>query len=91
LILFHVLDPAELDFGFGEPIELVDLENGERLPVVPDTLREQYCELVRAHVESLKKRFVELGVDYMLVNTSEPLDSSLYRYLSARQWSMKSR
>ncbi len=91
LILFHLLDPAEIDLTFDQPSELVDLETGERLPVVPDQLREQYCQLVSQHIAELKRRFTELGVNYALVNTSEPLDSSLYRFLSARLWSMKSR
>ena len=91
LILFHILDPAEVELDFEEPSEFVDLETGERLPVVPESLREQYCKLVQEHISALQRRFVEIGVDYRLVNTAEPLDSALYGYLSARLWSMKSR
>ena len=50
VILFHVLDPAEIDFTFDTAASFEDLESGEQLPVIPDALREQYRAMVkRAH------------------------------------------
>ena len=50
VIVFHVLDPAELDFPFTEAASFEDLETGDRMPVVPRRSREQYRALVqRAH------------------------------------------
>ena len=40
LIVFHVLDPAELDFGYEDASSFEDLETGEQIPVVPESLRE---------------------------------------------------
>lgn len=91
VILFHLLDPAEVDLPYDEPVDFQDLESGDRVSVVPEALREQYRQLVEQHVGELRRRFTELGIDYTLIHTSEPLDNSLYRYLSARQWAMKSR
>ncbi|HVS12779.1 MAG TPA: DUF58 domain-containing protein [Thermoanaerobaculia bacterium] len=91
VILFHLLDPAEIDFPFDEPSDFSDLETGARVAVAPESFREQYQRLLQAHIETLRRRLVELGIDYALVNTSEPLDSALYRYLAARLWAMKSR
>ncbi len=91
IIVFQVLDRAELEFGFGEASAFEDLESGEQLPVVPEAFREQYLSLVRAHLDALSKRFSETRVDYALVNTSQPLDHALFRYLSMRGRSMKSR
>jgi uncharacterized protein (DUF58 family) len=85
LIVFHVLDPAELDFDFHEPSSFQDLETGEQLPVVPATLAGQYRELIREHVAALGSRFSENRIDYALFNTSSPLDYALFKYLSARQ------
>ena len=38
IIVFHLLDPAELDFTFDAPSSFEDLESGEQIPVVPDAL-----------------------------------------------------
>ena len=85
LIVFHLLDQAELDFSFTEPSAFEDLESGVQIPVVPDKLAEQYRELVQAHVAGLTERFSANRVDYSLVNTSSPLDHALFTYLTARE------
>jgi len=91
LIVFHVLDPAELDFGFGEASPFEDLETGEQMPVVPEAFREEYKELVKAHVDALARSFSGVRVDYTLLDTSKPLDHALFRYLSVRSKMMKTR
>ncbi len=85
LIVFHLLDPAELDFSFTEPSAFEDLESGVQIPVVPDKLAEQYRELVQAHIAGLTERFSANRVDYALVNTSSPLDHALFTYLTTRE------
>ena len=85
LVVFHLLDPAELDFSFTDPSAFEDLESGEQLPIVPDKLVDQYRELVRAHIAGLTDRFSANRVDYTLVNTSSPLDHALFSYLSTRE------
>ena len=85
LIVFHVLDKAELEFGFSDAQAFEDLETGEQIPVVPDALRKEYIELVNAHTEALRSKFSEVRVDYTLLDTSKPLDHALYRYLSSRE------
>ena len=39
VIVFHLLDPAELELPFAEPSAFEDLESGEQMPVVPDGAR----------------------------------------------------
>ena len=85
LIVFHVLDPAEIDFNFTEAASFQDLETGEQIPVVPTALAKQYKSLVQEHIAALTSRFSQNRVDYTLVNTATPLDYSLFKYLSARQ------
>jgi uncharacterized protein (DUF58 family) len=91
LILFHVLDPAEIDLPYQEATDFQDLETGERLAVAPEAFRAQYRALVEQHIAELRRRFTELGVDYTLVVTSQPLDAALYRYLATRMWATKTR
>ena len=91
VILFHVLDPAELDLPYDQPLDLQDLESGEKVAVVPDALRDQYRELVKSHIDELSRSFTKIGIDYNIIDTSKPLDFALYNYLSARLWSQKCR
>jgi uncharacterized protein (DUF58 family) len=85
MIVFHVLDPAEIEFSYDEASAFEDLESGEQIPVVPEALAEQYRALVREHSEALRSKFSELRIDYALVNTAQPLDHALFTYLSMRE------
>ena len=85
LIVFHVLDPAEIEFTYEDASAFEDLETGEQIPVVPEALAEQYRALVREHSAALSAKCAELRVDYALLNTSTPLDAALFNYLSARE------
>jgi uncharacterized protein (DUF58 family) len=85
LAVFHLLDPAELDFSFRDPSAFEDLESGEQIPIVPDALADQYKALVQAHVDALRDRFAANRIDYTLLNTSTPLDHALFSYLSTRE------
>jgi uncharacterized protein (DUF58 family) len=85
LIVFHLLDRAELDFEYADPSAFEDLESGEQIPIVPEALREQYRSLVQAHVTALTERFSANRIDYSLVNTSMPLDHALFTYLTTRE------
>ena len=91
LIVFHVLDPQEIEFNYDEAASFEDLESGEQMPVVPDSFREQYRSLVKEHIDRLTQKFSEQRIDYALLNTSEPLDRALFSYLSSRERLMRVR
>jgi uncharacterized protein (DUF58 family) len=84
VILFHVLDPAEIDFTFDGASSFEDLESGEQMPVVPEALREDYRAMIREHIAALTSRSAEQRVDYTLLNTSITLDYALFNYMSIR-------
>jgi uncharacterized protein (DUF58 family) len=85
MIVFHVLDPAEIEFSYDQASAFEDLESGEQIPVVPEALAEQYRILIREHSEALRSKFSELRIDYALLNTSTSLDHALFSYLSMRE------
>jgi uncharacterized protein (DUF58 family) len=85
LIVFHVLDPAEIEFGFEDASSFEDLESGEQVPVVPESLRAEYRQMIQAHIAALATKFSEHRIDYTVLNTSEPLDRALFSYLSSRE------
>ena len=91
LIVFHVLDPAEIDFTYDNASSFEDLESGEQLPVVPQSFGDEYRKLIAAHSNALATRFSEHRIDYTLVNTGKPLDHALFSYLSSRERLMRVR
>jgi uncharacterized protein (DUF58 family) len=84
VVVFHVLDPVELEFPFDEAATFQDLESGDLLPVIPGEQRAKYQALMQAHVVELRRRMVEQGVEYTLLDTSVPLDRALFAYLADR-------
>jgi uncharacterized protein (DUF58 family) len=91
LIVFHVLDRAEIDFTFDDASSFEDLETGEQLPVVPESFGDEYRALIAAHSNALATKFSEHRIDYTLLNTSKPLDHALFSYLSSRERLMRVR
>lgn len=92
VIVFHLLDRTEIDLAgaaggiaLDEATSFEDLESGERIPVITETVREKYRALMQDHIATLRRKLTEQRVDYALIDTTEPLDHALFTYLSARE------
>jgi uncharacterized protein (DUF58 family) len=85
VIVFHLLDPREIDFSYTEASNFIDMETGTKMPVIPEYLRQQYRQLVKDHIASLSRRIGEARADYAMFDTSKPLDQALFDYLLARE------
>ena len=91
VIVFHVLDPMEVEFSFEEASGFEDLETGVQIPVIPSRLRADYRRMFDEHLETLRSRFTANRIDYTLLDTSKPLDLALFQYLLARERMSKTR
>jgi hypothetical protein len=91
LVVFHVLDPAEITFPYAEPSRFEDVESGEEVPVVPEVFAEQYRTMMREHIATLSARCSEARIDYLQLTTSQPLDEALFYYLGNRERLMRVR
>jgi uncharacterized protein (DUF58 family) len=85
VIVFHVLDPAELTFPFDDVTVFEDLETGERLPVIPAEYRQRYRAMMAEHLAALSRLLLDARIDYSLFDTGKPLDFALFEYLSRRE------
>jgi uncharacterized protein (DUF58 family) len=85
VILFHILDPQEIQPVLKGSAVLVDLETDQRIEVVPEYAKTMYRAKISAHIEQLGSRARAAGMDYQLLVTSQPLDLALREYLSRRQ------
>jgi uncharacterized protein (DUF58 family) len=83
--LFHVLDPAELDFPFRDVTMFKGLEGIPPQLADPKGLRAAYQEAFGAYRQRLEIECRTAGVDYVLARTDRPLDQFLFEYLAARQ------
>jgi len=88
VVLFHILDPREIQPKLGEPVILLDLETQESMEVSPEYADTEYKIKIDAHLEALKSKAKSAGMDYFLMVTDKPLDAGLRQYLTIRQGRM---
>jgi len=84
VIVFHVLDKAEIDFPFKDVTSFYDLETKERIQVDPSYVREAYVQEMEAFIENYRRSCAEGNIDYVLADTATPYDFMLTRYIAKR-------
>ncbi|PWT81476.1 MAG: DUF58 domain-containing protein [Blastocatellia bacterium] len=84
VIVFHVLDPDEIDFPFQRPTRFEDLETDELVMAVPGLVRDHYHREIGRLIGRYKQDFGAAGIDYQLLRTTDPLELALMSYLSTR-------
>ena len=85
IIVFHVMDPAELEFPFRNMHTFVDMETNERMQIDPKNIRDAYVREVRDFTETLKRECSQRNIEYVLTPTSKPYDTMLLEYLARRK------
>jgi uncharacterized protein (DUF58 family) len=84
IVVFHIMDNFELTFPFADTAQFEDLETKRKLHVIPEYLRTQYLSILNDHMERIRKELTSARIDYVLMDTSKPLDAGLFTYLAAR-------
>jgi uncharacterized protein (DUF58 family) len=85
VILFHVLDEAEVKFPFEGMVELDEPETGDKLVLDADAARAGYVAAVGAFCEGYKAWCFRAGIDYVPLDTSMQFDTALVEYLHSRR------
>jgi uncharacterized protein (DUF58 family) len=84
VIALHTLDPYELTFPFKGTWQFDGLEREEPLTTQGDRVRDDYLAKFNAYRDALQSRCGASGVDYSLVDTSQPLDAILSAFFHDR-------
>jgi uncharacterized protein (DUF58 family) len=84
VIVFHIMDDAELNFPFERLSEFEDSESHKTVAVAPRSMRETYLAELEKFCGYYRQKCRAGGIDYCLLNTAEPLDIALASYLSKR-------
>ncbi len=86
VIVFHILDPAELNFPFKGTSKFIGLEEEGDLVTQPDRLRDRYLEELKHFITTIRSACTKAQVDYVLVNTADPIEQVLSGYLLQRSF-----
>lgn len=84
VIVFQVLDPAELTFSFDDPSRFEDLETGRDLFLDPRQARADYLARFRDHLTAVELVCQRLGITRVQLDTAQPLELALFDFLRAR-------
>lgn len=85
VILFHVLDEAEVVFPFSGAVELEEPETRQKVRVDADHFRRDYQEEVAAFRDAYRRECFQSAIDYVPLDTSMPFDKALLEYLLSRR------
>ena len=84
VLVFHVLDPREVDFSFDAQAKFKDMESGEIMATEPWHIQKDYQNAVEQFRTTLGARSREQHVDYIPLTTDQSLDVALLAYLNKR-------
>jgi uncharacterized protein (DUF58 family) len=84
VVVFQVLDPDELTFPFRGAAKFKDLETAQEVIADPATARKGYLRELAGLTLQYDRELRGAGIDYVQLDTSQPLDFALLTYLSAR-------
>ena len=85
VIVFHTLDPFEIEFPFDGTWRFEGLEGEEPLTTQPKRIRDEYLANFRKYRQTLEDGCVGADIDYALVDTSRPLDGLLSEFFDQRE------
>ncbi len=84
VVVFHVLDEAELTFPFEQAATFRDIETGEEVLTHAPSARQAYVDAVDRWRQAYVSQLRAAGIDYQLAVTSAPLDLTLLGWLGKR-------
>ncbi|MBN1945205.1 MAG: DUF58 domain-containing protein [Bradymonadales bacterium] len=81
VILFHLVDPAELTLPFEGLTLFTGLEGEGGLVVDPDDIRDQYKKEIQGYFASVERECHHSDIEYRRVSTAMPMESVLLDFL----------
>ncbi len=90
IILFHILDPYELTFPFETVTFFESMEDDRRILADPKSIKDRYLSEINRFLEQFKESCYENQIDYLLIDSSTPLDQALIKFLARREGTMRS-
>ena len=84
MIVFHILDPAEIEFPFRDTTLFKGLEEVSQVLTDPHALRRAYREEVTSFLKEIEKACRMADIDYVPLRTDQNLGIAISSYLASR-------
>ncbi len=84
VVVFHVMDPDEIEFPFEDPTEFLSLEGPERIEANPRGIRQGYLDEMQAFLTQARRTLRDNDVEYVLARTDTPPERALLAVLASR-------
>lgn len=84
VVVFHILDPYELEFPLQGMWKFIGLENDGEMITQPSRVRARYLKELEHFIDTVKGACNRSQADYVLVNTAQPIEQVLSSYLLQR-------
>lgn len=85
VVVFHILDPQEINFAFNREFVFKDMETGEEIATQPWHIQSEYQSKVKQFIEKYKRECRMNQIDYVLLNTADEYDRALVEYFIKRK------
>jgi len=84
VMIFHVLDDAELDFPYSGTTKFEGMEAAGDILCDPRSLREGYLQALQRYLDDLRRFCAQSLIDFQTIRTSEHLSAVLAHYVTHR-------
>ena len=84
VIVFHILDDAELNLPYDQITTFRDMETGDQIRVSPRDMKRDYADRIASFIQSYRKACFDSNIDYAQINTATPCATFLAAYLNQR-------
>ena len=84
VVVLQTLDPYEIEFPFKGTWKFKGLEAEEDLITQPERIRQGYLERFNDFLASVRSSCIATNIDYMMINTSTPIDQVLREFVENR-------
>lgn len=84
VLVFHVMDPAELEFPYDRLARFRDMEGSASLVASPAAVREAYLTRLNTFLHETKRACLDRAIGYELARTDQPYAAMLSAYLERR-------
>jgi uncharacterized protein (DUF58 family) len=86
LIIFYVNQKrTEIDLDYGiQPVEFIDLEDGEKIKLIPAEVQAQYQKSIHRKIDTIKTKCILYGVDFIDADIDKDYHQVLSTFLRKR-------